>query len=248
MLGSRGLLSAGACGPEGGNPGGGGNTSPPDTVPDFGSAVFTNPLVIDNSYLPFVVGTAMEYELESDEGLERTLVEVLDETREVAGVTTRVVRDRVYLDEVLIEDTRDWYAQDDEGNVWYMGEEVDNYHYDESGQLLDIDHEGSWEAQLDVAGAGETALPGFAMKAAPMVGDVYNQEFYEGEAEDMGEIVAIDVEITLRSGATYTCLQTLDSNPLDPGAEEYKYYAPGIGLIVEEDTSGGARAELVSGW
>jgi hypothetical protein len=138
-------------------------------------------------------------------------------------------------------------AQDDEGNVWYMGEEVDNYEYDAEGNLLGINHDGAWEAGLDVAGVGEIARPGHVMKASPAVGDVYNQEYYPGEAEDMGKVIALDVTVMLSNGTTYSgCLQTRDFTPLEPGVSEYKYYAPGIGVVVEEVLGGGERAELIS--
>jgi hypothetical protein len=219
----------------------------PDTVPDFAKARFTSPTRVDNPFFPLSPGTTWTYSGETEDGTERTVVEVLDETREVAGVTARVVRERVFLDDVLIEDTRDWYAQDDDGNVWYLGEEVDNYNYNDEGSLIDITHEGAWETGLDIAGVGRNALPGFQMKATPAAGDVYHQEYYAGEAEDMGEVVALDVEVLLGNGATYRCLQTRDSNPLDPEAvDEFKYYAPNVGLVLEEPVDGGERIELVS--
>ena len=148
------------------------------------------------------------------------------------------MRDRVFLDDVLIEDTYDWHAQDDAGNVWYMGEEVTNYEYDENGNLIGTDSTGAWEAGKDVAGVGTIAEPGIVMKAKLLPGDSYRQEFYRGEAEDMGTIVALNVPITLSNGLTYSCLQTRDWTPLDPTADEYKYYAPGIGKIREENTDG----------
>lgn len=218
----------------------------PDTVPDFDAATFSNPSQVDNPYFPLAPGTTWTYVNESADGTETTIVEVLDETRDVMGVACRVVRDQVFLDDILIEDTHDWFAQDDDGNVWYMGEEVDNYNYDDQGNLIDIDHEGAWEAGEDVAGVGVTALPGYQMLASPTAGTTYNQEYYAGEAEDMGEVIALDVEVTLTDGTTYTCLQTLDSNPLEPGAEEYKYYAPAVGLVLEEPVDGGEGSELVS--
>ena len=174
------------------------------------------------------------------------MVEVLDETRDVMGITCRVIRDRVYLDDVLIEDTHDWYAQDDEGNVWYMGEEVDDHNYDDEGNLIDITHGGAWEAGLDVVGAGVTAKPGYVMKASPAPGDIYHQEYYAGEAEDMGEVVALDVPVTLSDGTVYTCLQTRDFTPLEPDVNEHKYYASGVGVVLEEVVDGDERVELIS--
>ncbi len=230
--------------------GGGANGDPTDnlpaTVPDFAAATFSDPARIDNTYFPLVPGTTHTYRAETGDGTETTVVEVLDQTREVMGVTCRVVRDRVSVDDVLIEDTHDWFAQDDDGNVWYMGEEVDNYNYDDEGTLIDVTHEGAWEAGKDVAGVGTLANPGYQMTSSPAAGDIYNQEYYQGEAEDMAEVVALDVAVTLGDGMEYTCLQTRDFNPLDPGADEYKYYAPGVGLVLEEVVGGGERAELVS--
>jgi hypothetical protein len=233
-------LCAGICGT------GCGPAALPATVPDFDAATFSDSTAIDNRYFPLVPGTAWNYRGETADGTETTVVEVMEETRQVMGVECRIVRDRVFLDDVLIEDTDDWYAQDDAGNVWYMGEEVDNYNYDDEGRLIDITHEGAWEAGLDVAGAGRSALPGYVMPAAPGAGDVYHQEYYPGEAEDMGQVVALNVSVTLADGSTYSCLQTRDTNPLDPGAVEFKYYAPEVGLVLEEVPGGGERVELVS--
>lgn len=93
---------------------------------------------------------------------------------------------------------------------------------------------------------GTSARPGYLMKAMPVVGDVYSQEYYKGEAEDMGEVVALNVEVALSDGTTYTCLQTRDFTPLEPDLNEYKYYAVNVGLVVEENVAGGGRVELVS--
>jgi hypothetical protein len=221
-----------------------GNVS--DTVPGFEAGTFTNPTLIDNVYFPQVPGTKRTYVKETDEGIERVVEEVLDETREILGVECRIIRVQEFLNDILIEDTQDWHAQDDDGNVWYMGESVDNYHYDEQGALIDITHEGAWEAGKDVADLGTTARPGYIMLAAPVPGEVYSQEYYEGEAEDIAEIVALNVSVTLADGTTYTCLQTHDFTPLEPDADEYKYYAPGVGLIAEEPLEGGERVELVA--
>jgi len=218
----------------------------PDTVPDFDAATFTNPTDIDNPYFPQIPGTTRTYMGETDEGTERIVIDVLSETKEIMGINCRIVRDRVFLVDVLVEDTHDWFAQDDDGNVWYMGEEVDNYNYGNAGNLIDITHEGAWEAGKDVAGVGVIALPGHVMRAVLMPGDIYSQEYYPGEAEDMGEIVALEVPVTLSDGTQYTCLQTRDFTPLEPDVNEHKYYASGIGLVAEEVVGGGERIELVS--
>lgn len=218
----------------------------PATVPDFSAASFSNPTQIDNVLFPLPPGATRTYQATTADGVERTVIEVLTDTRVVQGVTCRVVRDRVFLNDVLIEDTHDFFAQDDAGNVWYMGEEVDNYTYDDAGALLSITHEGSWEAGKDVSGLGTTAKPGFQMLSSPAVGDAYHQEFYAGEAEDEAEIVAVDVAVTLSDGTQFTCLKTRDFTSLDSTVNEFKYYAPGIGLVLEEPVGGGEPTELIS--
>lgn len=216
-------------------------------VPSFDVDNFSNPTDIDNSYLPLEPGTVWNYEGETEDGTETTVVEVLDEVRKVAGLDCVVVRDTVYVDDVLIEDTHDWYAQDDDGNVWYMGEEVVNYEYDDNGDLVDTDDEGSWETDVDVADVGEIAAPGIVMMAEPVARTSYYQEWYPGEAEDMGFVVATGVSVTLPDGTEYDdCLQTLDWAPLELDALEYKFYAPGVGLVIERTVDGEEETVLVS--
>jgi hypothetical protein len=219
--------------------GGGSSSNSNDTgdpaEPTFAESSFSQPTEIDNLYQPMVPGTVNLYVAETEDGVETTIVEVLDETRDVNGVTSRVVRDRVFLEELLIEDTHDWYAQDDAGNVWYMGETVINYEYDDEGDLLGTDNEGAWEAGLDVAGVGSLAEAGILIKATPSVGDSYRQEYYLGEAEDMAEVTALDQSLTLGDGSSYAgVLEVREWNPLETDSEEFKYYAPGVGLIREE--------------
>ena len=128
---------------------------------------------VDNPYFPLTPGTTWVYEGESDGEAERNEVTVTDETKTILGVTCVVVRDVVLIDGEIVEDTLDWYAQDADGNVWYMGEAVQDF---EDGELVST--EGSWEAGVD------GAQPGIIMLADPQVGDYYQQELYEGEAED----------------------------------------------------------------
>ena len=133
--------------------------------------------VIDNPYLPLQPGTRWVYEGVEDGETERVEVEVTTDRRDVMGISAVVVRDTVYEDGELIEDTYDWFAQDVDGNVWYLGEDSREF---EDGELVST--EGSWEAGVD------GALPGIVMLADPEVGDAYRQEFYEDEAEDMAEV------------------------------------------------------------
>jgi len=237
--GNAGSAGSGATGGNAGTAGAG----LPDTVPDLSAATFTDPTTIDNPYLPMPVGLTHAFVEQTPDGAEIIIVETLDETREVMGVTARVVQDRVFLDGQLIEDTHDWFAQDDDGNVWYMGEEVDEYEYDEDGNVLSVGHEGAWEAGKDVANIGQTALPGYAMLANPAVGLKYHQEYYPGQAEDMGEVLSLDAPVELADGTTYSTLKTLDS-PL-AGGSEHKYFASGLGVVLETPDVGTGRMELV---
>ncbi len=221
------------------NPSGSGNSNADPAEPSFDQASFTNSTQVDNTYLPLNPGTAQTYLAETEDGVETIVVEVLEETREVAGVTCVVVRDRVFVDGLLIEDTHDWFAQDDDGNVWYMGESVINYEYDDDENLLSTNNDGAWEAGVD------GAQPGIIMKAKLIKGDSYQQEFYEGEAEDMARIVALNVQVELEDGTIYNnCLKTKEWDPLEPDDQEYKFYAPNVGLIKEEVVDGDETAEL----
>ncbi len=126
-------------------------------VPAFGAAVFTTPTTINNTYFPLVPGTTTLSRTQAEDGLETGVFEVTATTRVLAGVTCRQVHDRVYLDDLLIEDTLDWFAQDNAGNVWYFGEAVTNYEYDENDVLLGTNTNGSWEAGADIAATGTNA-------------------------------------------------------------------------------------------
>ena len=192
---------------------------------------------IDNPYMPLTPGVTRIYESRTADGLERTEVTVLNETRQVMGIMTTVVRDTVTLDGVLIEDTFDWFAQDEVGNVWYFGEVVDNY---EDGVLTD--HAGSWEAGID------GAQPGIVMFADPLAhaGEPYRQEYFPGEAEDMGRVVGAAGPLTVPFGSFDDVVQTEDWTPLEPDVREAKYYAHGVGVIKEANLATGEVVELVS--
>lgn len=203
-------------------------------LPDFSQATFSDPLQIDNTYWPMVPGTTWKYEGVSTDPetgeteTETIVVEVLNETRPVAGVETRIVRDRVYLEGLIIEDTFDWYAQDDAGNIWYMGEEVTDFQYDDNGSLIGTSHPGAWEAGVD------GALPGWIMMATPEVGVNYYQEFYVGNAVDEGTILALGESVTVPAGSTDNAVRILDSSALFPEFG-HKSYAPGVGPVLELD-------------
>jgi hypothetical protein len=189
---------------------------------------------IDNPYMPLMPGTIFVYEGETEDGIETNEVYVTHQTKEILGVTCIVVWDRVWLDGELIEETYDWYAQDKDGNVWYFGEDSKEY---EGGVVVST--EGSWEAGVD------GAEPGIVMKANPQVGDSYRQEYYEGEAEDMAEVLSLTESVSVGYGDFDNCLMTKEWTALDPGVVEHKYYAAGVGEVLVVMVEGGTdRAEL----
>ncbi|MBI5500388.1 MAG: hypothetical protein HY907_09105 [Deltaproteobacteria bacterium] len=187
--------------------------------------------VVDNPLYPLVPGTTYTYEA----GDETIVVAVTNETKLVQGVTCIVVRDTVTVAGEVTEDTFDWYAQDRDGNVWYMGEDTKEY---EDGVVVST--EGSWQAGVDGAKAG------IIMKASPAVGDSYRQEYLPCEAEDEAEVIATDEPVTVPAGSYLHCLRTHDSTRLEPALNEDKYYCPGIGVALEINLNTGGRLELVS--
>jgi hypothetical protein len=211
------------------------NPAGPDYDPDIRPEDFVS--AVSNPLFPLTPGTTSIFLADTDEGVERIVVEVLSETRIVNGVMATVVRDRVYLDDELAEDTYDWYAEDSAGNVWYLGEDSKEV---ENGQV--VGSEGSWEWGVD------GALPGIIMWADPSahIGESYRQEFYEGEAEDWGRVVALNRAITVPFGTFTNCVETEDWNALESGGRERKFYCPQIGLVLETPAAGGnERVELV---
>ena len=191
---------------------------------------------VDHPYFPLVPGTT--WTLREADGDETNTIEVLDTAgspKVILGVTATVVRDRVWVGDELVEDTLDWFAQDEDGNVWYLGEDVKNY----AGGVL-VDTEGSWEAGVNGARAGINML------AAPEAGDTYFQEDAPGVAEDMAKVKRLGTDVSVPYGDFPDALQILEWTPLEHGKSGYKYYASGVGLVLETGTNGKGRSELVS--
>lgn len=206
---------------------------PPINPGEFSTEITKNP------YFAVPVGSKFVYQAKTDEGLERTEILVPGWTKMVMGVETLVYWDRVYLDGELVEDTRDYLAQHENGDVWYFGEDVDNY---EDGIL--VDHAGSWIGGVD------GALPGIWIKAAAKIGDRYRQEFYSGKAEDFAEVVAVSETVETPLGKFDNCMKTFDWSALAPDTEN-KYYCRSTGIttleveLVGREASEGVRVELI---
>ena len=210
----------------------------PDFDPADFDADYHNP-VHPNAYYPLRVGNRWEFA----GGTETNIVEVLDETKLIEGLTCIVVRDRVYFGDDLHENTDDWYCQARNGDVYYLGEEVKDYEsYDGDdprvAELVSID--GSFKHGRD----GDKG--GLIFSASPAVGDAYIEEFSLGNAEDVTEILSTTYSYGVRPEldnlvppalANYlcsgNCVVTKNYSLLEPGIYALKYYTPGIGIFLE---------------
>ena len=194
---------------------------------------------ITNRWWPMAVGSRWVYRETAPDGTkQRDVVAVLPKTKAIAnGVTARVVSDVATEDGVAVEVTRDYYAQDRCGNVWYLGEATTEY---ENGKPVST--AGSFEAGVDGAEAG------VIVPARPKLGLRYRQEQYAGHAEDRAEIFSMreQVEVPFGHFGRGRVLMTRETNPLEPKVLEYKFYARGIGPVLAVGVSGTAdREELV---
>lgn len=197
----------------------------PEYTSDFGRDRCTFANTGSNPYYPLWPGyvLTLEGEEEDDEGemVEIAVrITVLHETELVDGVLTRVVEEFEEEDGELVEVSRNFIAVCREtGDVWYFGEDVDDY---EDGEI--IGHGGAWRAGID------GARPGILMPGSPIVGARYFEEIAPGVAEDRAQIISLEEEATVPAGSYEDVLATVNQE-----GDDEKLYAPGVGLIVDED-------------
>src|SRR5919108_3396203 len=190
---------------------------------------------IDNPYWPMVPGSHWVYRESENGEVQRVDVTVTQRTKRIAGIEARVVHDLVTHDGEKIEDTFDWYAQDADGNLWYLGEDTKEY---ENGKLKTT--EGSWEAGVD------GALAGIILAADPQPGLTYREEYYKGHAEDGAQILSLGALAKVPYGRFDHALQTRNFSGIEPDVVEEKFYVRGVGVVLEITVSGGSdRAELL---
>jgi hypothetical protein len=189
---------------------------------------------IDNPFFPLTPGTNFIYESQTDEGLERVEFFVTHNTKVILGVTCVEVHDSVRVNGELKEDTRDWFAQDKDGNVWYFGENTAEF---EGG--LPTTLAGTFTAGVN----GDN--PGIIMKAHPAIGDFYRQESSLGNAEDLAEVLSLTESVSVQAGSFNNCLKTQETTPLETDLLEHKFYATGVGNVLTVDARTGKRTELV---
>ncbi len=221
--------------------------------PSWDYTDFDPDFITVNTYRPLGVGDTWSFEGDG----ETIDIEVLDKYKDVDGVTCIVVQDVVHEDGDLVEDTFDWFAQALDGAVHYCGELARDYEIFEDDDPVEpelVEIEGSFKHARD----GDKS--GILMPATPVEGDVYRQEWSVGNAEDAAEVLATDYgwdigyddldafapQALVEHFCASDCLVTREFSPLEPDAEEYKYFAPGIGLFLEVDTESGDFVPLVS--
>jgi hypothetical protein len=195
--------------------------------PNIDPAAFTSN--VDNSFFPLPPGTTWIYEGSKDGKRSVDVVTASTKTRTIDGVATRIVEDRLFLDGRLEERTSDYYAQDACGNVWYFGE--DTAELDPNGHVTDTS--GSFHAGVD------GAQPGVFMEAQPELHRRFRQEWYEGQAEDQFRVVDLAAPVTSPFGSFNQSLRTAETTALEPGVLDNKFYAPGIGVVLETTVKGG---------
>ena len=230
-------VSAAACG---GGPKASREPARPSALPARAAPVLLDPARfttrIDNPYWPMRPGSRWTYRVVDPRGGRRLVeVTVTDRTKTVLGVEARVVHDVVTVDGRPVEATDDWYAQDTEGNVWYLGE--DTWEYLDG---LAVPGKGSWQAGVD------GAEPGILLPARPRPGMAYQQERYDGRAQDRARVLRLGMRAKVPYGFFDDLLTTKEWTSLEPGVLEHKFYAPGVGPVLAITVSGGSgREELL---
>jgi hypothetical protein len=193
---------------------------------------------VPNPYFPLVAGTVLRYRGSEDGERFREHLTITHHTKTILGVSTVVVRDVLRRsDGTLAEKTHDWYADDNAGNVWYFGERTATY--DRHGHVRS--REGSWQAGVDGAVAG-TIMP-----AHPHPTDAYRQEFYRGHAEDQAWIVLRGFRVRVPYRVLKRAVRSFEWTRLEPDVISMKVYAPGFGIVKEQDVAGGNERFVLVG-
>jgi hypothetical protein len=191
---------------------------------------------VTNPWFPLRPGSVYRYRGVKDREPSREVMTVTHRTKTIDGATCVVVSDLLYIRGKLEERTEDYYTQDAKGNVWYFGEKTAEL--DEQGNVKNTS--GSLMAGVD------GAKPGIFLFEHPRPGDSARQEYLKGEAEDHFQVVAIGVTAAVPFKTFRGAMLTKEWTPLEPDVIDHKYYARGIGTVLEQTVKGGnERNELV---
>jgi hypothetical protein len=201
------------------------------STPAFGPGSSYHPKIsphVSNPWMPLIGGTTYVYSGVKDKMKALDVVTVSKRTRKVDRVVTRIVHDRLFVNNKLSERTTDYYAQDKCGNVWYFGE--DTAELDSRGRVIDTS--GSFHAGIS------GAEPGVFMQAKPQLGRRFRQEWFPGQAADQFRAVSRSATATSPFGTFHNALRTEERTALEPGVLDNKYYVKGIGEVIETAVKG----------
>jgi hypothetical protein len=207
-------------------------------VPKLDPSTFPSTPKVDNTYFPLTPGKTYDYKGKEDGKPVEDIVAVTSDTKQIDGVATIKVHDQVLSSNKVTEDTLDYYAQDKQGTVWYLGE--DTKELDQNGNVVST--EGTWQSGVNGGKAG------IIMEANPKVGDTYKQEDAKG-AQDCATVRDTSASVKVPFGSYNDALQTDEFSQLEPGVLDNKWYAKGVGEVREETVQGegtGDFLELVS--
>jgi hypothetical protein len=183
---------------------------------------------VTNPWFPLLAGSRWVYTGIKNGKPSREVMTVTHRVVKIGGIPAVAVDDRLWIRGKLEERTTDWYSQDALGNVWYLGENTAEL--DRAGHVTST--EGTWRTGV------HGARPGIFMPAHPRIGYSARQEYLKGHAEDHFAVVSM---------LGRNLLLTKEWTPLEPGVLDHKFYARGIGTVLELTEKGGSeRNELVS--
>jgi hypothetical protein len=183
--------------------------------------------VIDNPYFPLPVGRTLIYKGVKDGQTQIDRVTVTPKTKVIEGITATAVHDVARHQGTLLEQTTDYYAQNQHGTVWYLGENTKAFNPNGT-----VDTSGSWMSGVH---DGE---PGIIMPAHPAVPDSYRQEYLKGQAEDMAWLVARGSSVTVPFKTLDHVIRSIEVTRLEPKVVDQKFYAPGLGIVSEISLAG----------
>lgn len=209
------------------------------TLPDFAAADFSTPA--ENPYMPLRVGlteTLMATTINAGETVPELAVRtVIGPGPVIMGAQSVTVVDEAFVEGRLVERTLDYFAADAAGNIWYLGEDVENFNYDAAGVLTGTDNHSAWRAGVN------DAVPGITMPAVLTVGEVLFQEHAPvEEAMDYAELVGTGLVIDTAGGQFTDVIKFYEASTVDLELREFKYYAPGVGMIRADEHLDEARA------
>ena len=202
-----------------------------------GPPAFSDPLTIDNAFFPFVPGAFKEF-AGSDHGTKTGAKDFyLTKTRMFKWngdkVACRILVEEAFENDELVERSFNYFAQADDGTVYYFGEVVDNY---ENGVVAN--HDGSWlvggvtlRSDPPAAEVGNAGKPAVFMPANPELGDVFKPEDLYPIVDETATVVGVDLSVTINGMKYYGAIQIEETTLLDPDSSEFKWYAPGVGVV-----------------